>query len=379
MNTNISILQNPSSVFSVMSKIAIESNAIDMSTGFPFFDCAPEILNIISTYLKKGYSQYTPSEGIFPLREIITKRINDAFKIQYNPESEIIVSAGFTEALFASIASIVKEDDEVVIFEPAYSHYTPLIAMHGGRPVYISLKEPDFKIDWKEVEKSVHTRTRMIIINNPSNPTGAVFSADDLEKLQKITSKSKIVVLADETMRHMVSPETQTTSILQFPELAQRSIVISSFGEINSMIGWELGYILANKSLMADVQKTHQFIVTSVNTPTQFAINDYFRNHEIADLKEFYQNKKQIFLNSLKNSKFIPLLSQGSFFQLLDYSQISKEKDIDMAIRITKEFGVSCIPLSPFYHETVNLKLLRFCFARPDQLLVKAGESLSKM
>lgn len=379
MNNFNKILQEYDSVFSLMSQVAVENNAVDMSTGFPFFDCCPDVFAIVSEYLKKGYSRYTPSEGIFPLREIISRRVAETYKVQFSPDREIIVSAGFTEALFATITAIVKENDEVIVFEPAYSHYTPLISMHGGKPVYIRVKEPGFRIDWKEVEKCVHSRTRMIIVNSPNNPTGAVLSNDDYEKLKKITSKSKIVILADETMRHIIFPEVQPTSILQYPELAQRSIVISSFGEINSMVGWELGYILANKELMTEIRKVHQFILTSVNTPTQFAINDFFRNHETSDYRAFYKQKNVIFLDSLKKSRFTALPASGSFFQLLDYSKISKEKDMEMALRVTKEFGVSCIPISPFFHDSVNLKILRFCIARPDDVLMKAGENLSKM
>jgi len=367
------------SIFSAMSKIAYEENAIDLSTGFPFFDCAIDFFDIAAFHMKKGYNQYTPPEGILPLRNTLNEYILKQYEAEYNPENEITISAGVTEAIYSCIAALVDEEDEVIIFEPAYSNYTPLVKLNGGKPVFIQLKQPDFTIDWDEVQKVINARTKIIIINIPNNPSGAVFTSSDYEKLYKLTKGTKIILLCDEALRHIIFDKNNQLSILHYKNLLDRSIIISSFGELNSMSGWEMGYILAKKELMDEIRKLHQFIVTSLNTPIQFALAEYYKNYNPVSLGEFYLKKKKIFTNIVENSKFRVLPSGGSFFQLLDYSAISKEKDTDFAIRLTKEYGVSSIPVSPFFHEITKYKFLRFCLARPDSILKKAAEILLKV
>ncbi|HBF88840.1 MAG TPA: aminotransferase [Bacteroidales bacterium] len=368
------------SIFAVMSKLANEHNAINLSQGFPDFQCSPELINLVDKYMKKGYNQYAPMEGIMPLREMIAEKTEEIYSKKYNPEKEITITAGGTQALFSAITAFVREGDEVIVFEPAYDSYVPAIVMNGGRPIYIQLKHPYYDIDWDVVQRSISSRTRMIILNSPHNPSGAIFSAGDLEKLKKITTGSNIIILSDEVYEHIIFDGYEHQSVARFPQLAERSIIISSFGKTYHTTGWKMGYCLAPKELMKEFRKVHQFVVFAVNTPIQYAISEYLKNKdEYLQLGAFYQEKRDYFLKLLSGSKFTIRPSSGTYFQLLGYEKITNEKDNVFAERLTKEIGVASIPVSAFYHEKIQNNVLRFCFAKTNETLEKAAEKLIKL
>ena len=364
-------------IFTVMSALANEYKAINLSQGFPNFECSPELVSLINEYMKKGYNQYAPMQGIMPLREAIAEKMQELYGAKYNPEKEINITAGGTEAIYAAITSVINEGDEVIVIEPAYDCYVPAIELSGGIPVYVQLTAPNYTIDWNEVKKKVSHRTRMIMINTPHNPTGAVMTENDMKELEKITHDTDIVILSDEVYEHIIFDGLKHQSVCRFPHLAERSFVVFSFGKTYHATGWKMGYVLAPEKLMTEFRRVHQFIVFTVNTPFQYALTDYMKNKsEYLDLGKFYQKKRDYFINLIKGSKFKYIPASGSYFQSLDYSAITQERDTDYAIRLTKEAGVASVPTSAFYHEQVDNKFLRFCFAKTDETLEKAAEKL---
>lgn len=368
------------SIFAVMSALAREHNAINLSQGFPDFDCSPELVSLVNQHMKKGLNQYAPMQGILPLREAIAQKMEELYSAHYNPETEITISAGATQAIYAAIAAIVQEGDEVIVFEPAYDSYVPAIELNGGIPIHVQLKAPDYSIDWNEVKKVVNQRTRMIMINTPHNPTGSVMSAKDMQQLEKITRGTDIVVLSDEVYEHIIFDGNEHQSAARFPKLAERSFVIFSFGKSYHTTGWKMGYVLAPANLMAEFRKVHQFMVFCANSPIQYALADYMKNKDAyLSLNLFYQKKRDYFNKLIKDSKFKLRPSSGSYFQSLDYSAISKEKDTEFAIRLTKEYGVASVPVSVFYHKPIDNKILRFCFAKKEETLEQAAERLLKI
>jgi len=367
-------------IFSVMSALATQHNAINLSQGFPNFECSPELVSLVDQYMKKGLNQYSPMQGIMPLREIIATKMQDLYGVVYNPEKEINITAGGTEAIYAAITAIVNEGDEVIIIEPAYDCYVPAIELNGGIAIYVKLKAPNYTVDWNEVKKLVNQRTRMIMINTPHNPTGAVMSAKDMKELEKITSGTDIIVLSDEVYEHIIFDGHKHQSVCLYPKLAERSFVVFSFGKTYHTTGWKMGYVLAPERMMAEFRKVHQFLVFCVNTPLQYALTDYMKNKDAyLQLGSFYQEKRDYFIKLLKGSRFKYTPASGSYFQMLDYSGITQEKDTEYAIRLTKEIGVASVPTSVFYHEPVDNKLLRFCFAKTNETLEKAAEKLCKV
>ena len=367
-------------IFSVMSALATQHNAINLSQGFPNFECSPELVSLVDQYMKKGLNQYSPMQGIMPLREIIAAKMQDLYGVVYNPEKEINITAGGTEAIYAAITAVVNEGDEVIIIEPAYDCYVPAIELNGGIAIYVKLKAPNYTVDWNEVKKLVNQRTRMIMINTPHNPTGAVMSAKDMKELEKITSGTDIIVLSDEVYEHIIFDGHKHQSVCLYPKLAERSFVVFSFGKTYHTTGWKMGYVLAPERMMAEFRKVHQFLVFCVNTPLQYALTDYMKNKDAyLQLGSFYQEKRDYFIKLLKGSRFKYTPASGSYFQMLDYSGITQEKDTEYAIRLTKEIGVASVPTSVFYHEPVDNKLLRFCFAKTNETLEKAAEKLCKV
>jgi methionine aminotransferase len=330
--------------------------------------------------MKKGFNQYAPMPGVMALREAIAEKTEEIYSLKYNPETEITVTAGGTQALFAAITAFIKEGDEVIVFEPAYDSYVPAITMNGGRPVFLQLKAPYYHIDWDDVKKSITARTKMIILNSPHNPSGSILSSGDLEKLNKLTEKSKIIILSDEVYEHIIFDKYEHQSVARFPQLAERSLIISSFGKTYHTTGWKLGYCLAPEKLTAEFRKVHQFVVFAANTPIQYAVAEYMsKKSEYLELGAFYQEKRDYFINLLKGSKFTIRPSSGTYFQLLGYSKITDEKDYDFAVRLTKEYGVASIPVSVFYHEHIDKKVLRFCFAKSNETMEQAAEKLLKL
>lgn len=367
-------------IFTIMSALANEHNAINLSQGFPNFETSAELISLVNKYMKKGMNQYAPMQGILPLREAISEKMFDLYQAQYSPDTEINITAGGTQAIYTAITAVVQPGDEVIIFEPAYDCYAPAIELQGGIPIYVQLNAPDYNINWDEVKKLINQRTGMIMINTPHNPTGAVMSESDMKQLEKITNNTDIIILSDEVYEHIIFDGIPHQSVARFPKLAERSFIVFSFGKTYHTTGWKMGYCLAPANLMAEFRKVHQFLVFCVNTPIQYAVAEYMKKkEEYLELNKFYQDKRDYFINLIKDSKFKCTPASGSYFQLLNYSNISKEKDTDYAIRLTKEIGVASVPISVFYHNPVDNKFLRFCFAKTNETLEQAAEKLCKI
>ncbi|MFC2100758.1 methionine aminotransferase [Bacteroidota bacterium] len=367
-------------IFTIMSKLALDHNAINLSQGFPDFDVSEELINLVSDYMKKGHNQYAPMQGLPRLREVISKKVSNLYGVHYDTDKEINITAGATQALYTAITSVIREDDEVIIFEPAYDSYVPAIKLNGGIPVYVELKPPKYGIDWEEVKKKISHRTRMIVLNSPHNPTGSALSTFDMEQLQQAIHGTDIFILSDEVYEHLIFDKKQHESICMYPELAARSFVVFSFGKTFHATGWKMGYCLAPEILMNEFRKIHQFVVFTCNTPVQHAIADFLEDkNNYINLGEFYQQKRDHFGNAIRDSRFKVVPSYGTYFQLLDYSAITEENEMDFAVRLTKEYGVAAIPVSVFYHNNSENKVLRFCFAKKEETLDKAAEVLCKI
>ncbi len=368
------------SIFAVMSKLANDHHAINLSQGFPDFEISQQLKELVYKYIRENYNQYAPMPGVMALREQISARVQRAYGHYYNPDTEITVTAGATQAIYTAVTAFGKEDDEVILFEPAYDSYLPAIRLSGARPVFLKLNYPDYSINWDEVSRSINSRTRMIIINTPHNPSGAVLSEDDMHKLQKITSGSKIIIVSDEVYEHILFDGMIHQSVARFPELADRSIVISSFGKIFQTTGWKVGYACAPVKLMNEFRKVHQMIVFAVNHPIQMAYAE-FLNEEEEFLKwnAFYQQKRDLFVQEMAGSKFKLLPCHGTYFQLAEFSHVSDEKDIDFANRLTIEHKVATIPVSVFYHELTDNRVVRICIAKKDETLREAAAILRSL
>ena len=367
-------------IFAIMSALANEHKAINLSQGFPNFETSEELISLVNQYMKKGMNQYAPMQGILPLREVISEKMEALYGIKYNPDTEITITSGGTQAIYTAIAAMIRDGDEVIVMEPAYDSYIPAIELNGGIAVCVQLKAPDYSIDWETVKKVVTNRTKMIMINTPQNPTGAVMTANDMMQLEKITSGTDITILSDEVYEHIIFDNLRHESVCRYPKLAERSFVIYSFGKTYHTTGWKMGYCLAPENLSAEFRKVHQFMVFSANTSIQYALADYMKKKEnYLELPEFYQQKRDYFIQLLKGSKFKLIPSSGSYFQSLDYSGITNEKDTEFAKRLTKEIGVASIPVSVFYRDLVDNKILRFCFAKTNETLEQAAERLMKL
>lgn len=367
-------------IFTIMSKLATDNNAINLSQGFPDFSCNEDLISLVNKHMLKGHNQYAPMAGLMSLREIIAEKTEDIYSAKYDPDTEITITAGGTQAIFTAISAMIREGDEVIIFEPAYDCYKPAIELNGGKTIYLQLKAPLYSIDWEEVKKVINYRTKMIIINTPHNPTGSIMTAGDMAKLEKLTKGTDIVIVSDEVYEHIIFDGYEHQSVARFPKLAERSFIISSFGKTYHATGWKMGYCVAPKKLMAEFRKVHQFVVFCCNTPIQYALAEFLKNKKnYLGLGNFYQKKRDYFNSMIKDSKFKFEPSSGTYFQLLRYNEISKEKDSNFAIRLTKEFGIASIPISMFYHDSIDNKMLRFCFAKKEETLEKAAEILNKI
>jgi methionine aminotransferase len=367
-------------IFTTMSKLAQEQNAINLSQGFPDFNCSDKLVNLVSDYMKKGFNQYPPMQGAMPLRERISEIVEGLYGTSYNPDTEITVTAGATQAIYTAISAFVREGDEVIVFEPAYDCYVPAIEMNGGKPIFVKLKQPDFSIDWQMVKKLVNHHTRMIIINTPHNPSGAVFKENDLKELEKLTRDTDVIILSDEVYEHMYFNDIRHWSVARSKFLTERSVLVSSFGKTVHTTGWKIGYVAAPANLMTEFRKVHQFLVFAVNHPIQMALAEFLKEKDnYSEVKNFYKQKRDLFAKLISGSRFSFEPSAGTYFQLLKYDAISKEKDTDFAIRLTKEHKIASVPLSVFYHLPEDNKLLRFCFAKKDETLEKAADILCKL
>jgi len=368
------------SIFAVMSQLAAENKAVNLSQGFPDFPISEELIDLVHYYMRKGYNQYAPMPGVKSLRLAIVAMFREKYDIVYDPESEINITAGATQALYTAISAFIKEGDEAIIFEPAYDCYAPAVKVNGGLVKYARLQFPDFSINWEEVARMITHRTKLIIINSPQNPTGSVLKAEDLQMMEKLTRGTDIIVLSDEVYEHLIFDNIEHQSVCRFPELARRSLIVGSFGKTFHATGWKTGFVLAPEKLMDEFRKVHQFVVFASNTPIQHAIGDFLENKKnYIGLGSFYQQKRDLFVKALKSSRFKILPAYGTYFQLLDYSKISDKGEMEFARWLVEKHKIAAIPISPFYHKKDDHKVLRFCFAKKDETLIKAAEILSEI
>ncbi len=364
-------------IFTVMSQLANDQGAINLSQGFPDFDVPAALVDLVTHYMRAGHNQYAPMQGVPILRERIAAKVSDLYHADYDPATEITVTSGATEALFAAITATVRPGDEVILFEPAYDAYVPAIQLSGGNPVFLSLRFPEYRIDWDEVKDALSPKTRLIILNSPHNPSGAVLSSADIKALIQIVADTEILILSDEVYEHIIFDGRQHASMCRFPELAARSFVVSSFGKTYHATGWKIGYCLAPGTLSKEFQRVHQFITFASNTPVQYAYADFLQKPEVfLGLSGFYEAKRDTFLKYMATTRFEALPCHGTYFQMMSYAAISDEADVDFARRLTIEHGVAAIPPSVFYHNHNDHKVLRFCFAKQDDTLKQAAEKL---
>lgn len=369
--------ETATSIFAVMSGLAREEGAINLAQGFPDFPISSELIAKVDHYMRKGLNQYAPMPGVAALREAISEKAHETYNIRYDPDREITVTAGATQAIFTAITALIHKNDEVIVFEPAYDSYVPSIVLSGGKPVFARLRGPDYHIDREELERLIGPKTRMIIINTPHNPTGSILRRDDLLILEDLCTRHDLILLSDEVYEHLIFDGLQHESACLYPGLVSRSLVIGSFGKTFHATGWKVGFVMAPEQLTAEFRKTHQFVVFAVNTPIQYALAEFLADplHYLS-LNKFYEEKRDLFVRLMKGSRFRLIPASGTYFQSVDYSAISEEPDLSFARRITREHKVASIPLSSFYHDGYDNRSLRICFAKTEETLKKAAEIL---
>lgn len=368
------------SIFSVMSQLAAEHNAINLSQGFPDYDCDPRLIDFVAQAMKDGQNQYAPMAGLPVLRELIADKVNLAHGSTYDPETEVTITAGGTQGIFTALTACIQPGDEVIIFEPAYDAYAPTVKMLGGLVKSYEMAPPDYHIDWEMVKKLFSSSTKMIILNTPHNPTGSVLTEADIQSLIKLTKGTDVLILSDEVYEHLVYDGEKHRSVASYPELRDRSFIVASFGKLLHTTGWKTGYILAPENLMREFRKIHQFNVFSVNTPMQAGIANYLRNPDTYNgLSAFFQEKRDLFRSLLEQTRFKLLPCKGSYFQCVSYGHIFEEEDTVMAKRLITDFSVASIPVSAFYARGTDHQVLRFCFAKKQETLEKSVERLMKL
>jgi len=367
-------------IFTVMSALATKHNALNLSQGFPNFKSDQKLIDLVYKAMNSGYNQYAPMAGSMELRQAITKKFELLYQTSYHPETEITVTTGATQAIFTIISAFIKPNDEVIIFRPAYDCYEPAIELNGGKTISIQLKAPHYEVDWNEVKGKINRNTKMVIINTPQNPSGNVFTQKDMLVLQDLLKGTDIILLSDEVYEHIIFDGLSHQSACLFPDLKRRSFVVASFGKTFHNTGWKMGYCCAPKDLMDEFKKVHQFNVFCVNHPMQKALAEYLEesNHYL-QLPEFYQQKRDLFLSLIEGSRFTFIPSKGTYFQVLDYSKITYENDIDFANNLTIEHKLASIPMSVFNENGLDQKVLRFCFAKTDDTLKKAADILNQI
>tara|TARA_R110001583_G_scaffold195094_1_gene369067 strand:- start:44343 stop:45503 length:1161 start_codon:yes stop_codon:yes gene_type:complete len=367
-------------IFTVMSRLAQECGAINLSQGFPDFNAEDVLFERVAHWMRAGFNQYAPLAGCLPLREAIVRKVEGLYGTRYDVEHEVTVTAGATQALFTAVSALVHAGDEVIVFEPVYDSYGPAIELAGGTVIRMQLRAPDYRPDWAAVAAAIGPRTRMIMINSPHNPTATVWSADDLAQLAALTRNTDIVVVSDEVYEHIVFDGAVHQSCAAHPELAARSIVVSSFGKTYHITGWKVGYVVAPRELMAEFRKVHQFNVFTVNTPVQLALADYMADAgRHLQLSAFYQAKRDYFRAGLAGARFELLPSGGTYFQLARYGAISDQPDGVFCDWLTREAGVAAIPVSAFFADGRDEGVIRFCFAKNESTLAAACERLQKL
>lgn len=363
-------------IFTVMSKLATDLGAFNLSQGFPSFDCAPQLRDLVGHYLN-GYNQYAPMSGVPALRESLAQKTADCYGVAYHPDDEVTIVSGATEAIFSAVTAVVRPGDEVIIFEPAYDSYVPAIELAGAIPVYITLSYPDYAIDWELVKTKITDNTRMIMVNTPQNPNGRVWTRHDLDQLANLVRDRDIYLVSDEVYEHILFDGRVHHSLMTHPTLQERTFICGSFGKTYHVTGWKIGYCLAPRELTREFRKVHQFVTFSTITPIQYALADYLRNPEpYQSLPNFYERKRNLFLECIQGTRLTFIPAEGSFFQLVSYKAITDEHDYDLAVRLTNDIGVASIPVSVFYHQKNDSNILRFCFAKDDDTLLRAGERI---
>ena len=367
-------------IFTTMSQLAAAHDAINLSQGFPDFDIDPKLISLVNNRITQGPHQYAPMQGAQRLREVISEKVYKLYNRHYHADDEITITAGATQALYTAIAAFIKENDEVILFTPAYDCYQPAIEICGGKPVFFQLKAPDYGVNWEEVKKLINQKTRMIVINTPHNPTGSILSKNDLLELEKIVSNTDIIVLSDEVYEHLIYEDEEHQSVASYPVLADSAIAVFSFGKTFHVTGWKMGYVLAPENLMQEFRKVHQFNVFSCNHPLQLALADYMSDEDnYLGLSAFYDEKRTMFLEMVAASRFKASPSKGTYFQLLNYSEISSLSDVEMAKKLVIDHKLASIPISVFYHANLDEHFLRFCFAKKEETLKRAGDILIKL
>lgn len=378
MQLSLKLKHAETSIFSVMSALANAHNAINLSQGFPNFKSDQKLIDGVTKAMNTGYNQYAPMAGHLGLRKAISKKYEKLYSSSYHPETEITITAGATQAIFTIISTFVKPEDEVIIFKPAYDCYEPAISLNGGISIPVALQAPDYEINWVKVEQLINANTRMIIINTPHNPSGTVLSESDLLQLQNLTANTDIIVLSDEVYEHIIFDDLQHQSVCKFNDLKSRSFITASFGKTFHNTGWKIGYCCAPSALMEAFRNVHQFNVFSVHHPSQIALAEYLEDPDhYLNLSSFYQEKRDRFLELIKDSRFEFSPSKGTYFQVLSYAKITDMNDVEFAKKLTIENGIASIPLSVFNDHNRDDKVLRFCFAKTDETLIKAAEIIN--
>jgi methionine transaminase len=364
-------------IFTVMSKLASDTGAINLSQGFPDFDCDPALVDAVARHMREGRNQYAPMQGVPALRQAIAVKFKELYGAAYDPETEVTVTSGGTEAIFNAVAMAIHPGDEAIVFEPCYDSYVPAIEVNGGRAVVIPLRPPEYAVPWDELRAAVNSRTRMIVLNSPHNPTATVLSAADMTELASVVSGTDIIIVSDEVYEHIIFDGVRHESMARYDALRARSVIVGSFGKTYHVTGWKVGYAVAPADLTTEFRKVHQFVTFATNTPTQHALAEFLAARKgYPELPAFYQRKRDLFLRLIEGSRFRPLPSRGTYFQLLDYSAITDEDDMTFALRLTKDHGVASIPTSAFLYKQSPPRVLRFCFAKKDDTLERAAERL---
>jgi methionine aminotransferase len=366
-------------IFTIMSKLAADHHAINLSQGYPGFNAPQDLLDLVTTHMRLGNNQYAPMSGVPILRQRIAKKVQLQTGIRYDEENEITVVSGATEAIFSAITATVRPGDEVIVLEPAYDLYVPVIQLSGGVPVFVSLNMPDFSVNWEKLKSAVTKKTRLIMVNTPHNPGGYVWTQEDLDNLADLIKDKNILVISDEVYEHITFDGRPHLSLMTHPVLRERTFVCCSFGKTFHVTGWKVGYCLAPKELTAEFRKVHQFVTFSTPTPFQYALADFIQDPDTyLSLPKFYQKKRDLFCEGLETTDFTFTPAQGSFFQLVSYKHLSDESDLVLAKRLTTDYGVACIPISVFFQDKTDQKILRFCFAKNDSELFEALNRLLK-
>lgn len=366
-------------IFSVMSALAQQHGAINLGQGFPGFGIDQRLVEEVNRAMCEGHNQYAPMPGIPLLTDQIAEKVFQCYGHRYHAATEVTITAGATQALYAVFASFVQPGDEVILFAPAYDSYAPAVRVHGGVPIWIRLREPDYQIDWDEVASRVTSKTRMIVINSPNNPSGSVLSDDDMCRLQGLVEGTNIILLSDEVYEHLVFDGMQHASVIRYPDLLKRSCVVFSFGKTFHATGWKMGYVCAPEVMMKRIRQIHQFLVFSVNTPMQVALHRYMQDASVwQSIGSFYEAKRNRFTEQMRGSKWELLPCKGTYFQLLRFAAMSDFSDMEMAQHLTKEIGVTLIPCSAFYEDGYDAKVLRLCFAKEDHVLDEAAQRMKQ-